>query len=54
LNAITAADALPDADTNAEYKARILHRLHSRKILTKAEFDQQFPEGWNPQMEGGS
>lgn len=31
-----------------EYEQRILHRLHSGEIITKPEFYEKFPNGWNP------
>ncbi len=33
----------------AEYRQRILHRLKSREIITRAEFYRRFPQGWNPE-----
>ena len=33
----------------AEYRQRILHRLQSREIIEKEEFDRRFPHGWNPE-----
>ena len=31
-----------------EYEERILHRLHSKKIISAEEFKRRFPGGWNP------
>jgi hypothetical protein len=33
----------------AEYRQRILFRLHSREIIDKQEYDRRFPQGWNPE-----
>lgn len=41
----------PDDAELKEYENRILHRLHSRVILTRAEFARQFPNGWSPEKE---
>jgi hypothetical protein len=32
-----------------EYEQRILHRLHSREVIKRAEFARRFPNGWEPQ-----
>lgn len=32
-----------------EYRQRILHRLDSRQIITRAEYQRRFPKGWNPE-----
>lgn len=29
-----------------EYRQRILHRLNSREIIPKTEYDRRFPQGW--------
>jgi DNA-directed RNA polymerase subunit RPC12/RpoP len=39
----------PDDPELKKYENRILHRLHSRQILTRAEFARQFPNGWSEQ-----
>jgi hypothetical protein len=31
-----------------EYEMRILHRLHTREIITREEFYARFPDGWKP------
>ncbi len=36
----------PDAE---EYRQRILHRLETREIITRAEFHRRFPQGWHPE-----
>lgn len=41
----------PDDPEWKEYENRILHRLHSREILTRAEFAQRFPTGWSEQKQ---
>ena len=33
----------------AEYRQRILHRLETREIITRAEFHRRFPQGWHPE-----
>lgn len=33
----------------AEYRQRILYRLHSREIVNKKEYDRRFPNGWDPE-----
>lgn len=35
-----------------EYESRVVHRLHSREIITREEFKKRFPNGWKP--EGGA
>jgi hypothetical protein len=35
----------------AEYRQRILFRLHSREIIDKQEYDRRFPQGWNPETQ---
>jgi hypothetical protein len=32
-----------------DYRQRILHRLQTREIIKKQEFDRRFPNGWNPE-----
>ena len=32
-----------------QYRQRILHRLHTREIITRKEFEQRFPQGWSPE-----
>jgi hypothetical protein len=36
-----------------EYENRIQHRLHTREIITRDEFNQRFPNGWKPEEAGG-
>jgi hypothetical protein len=33
----------------ADYRQRILFRLHTREIISKKEFDRRYPNGWNPE-----
>ncbi len=42
---------MPDDPGFKEYENRILHRLHSREILTRAEFAQRFPNAWSEQKQ---
>jgi len=30
----------------AEYEQRILHRLHTREIISRSEFQKRYPNGW--------
>jgi hypothetical protein len=34
-----------------EYEDRIRHRLDSREIITRDEFQRRFPNGWKQQKE---
>ncbi len=41
-----------DIEFFREYEQRILHRLYSREIITRKEFNKRFPNGWKePQKE---
>lgn len=33
-----------------EYESRIRHRLQTRNVITKEEFDKKFPNGWKPEV----
>ncbi len=38
-------------EVHKEYAQRILHRLHSREIITREQFYEKFPDGWQPPAE---
>ncbi len=46
LDAATKDSGTPEA---AEYRQRILHRLHTREVINKKEFDRRYPHGWKPE-----
>lgn len=49
LEALEKSRAAPGQDPSfKEYEQRILHRLHSREIITRKEFTERYPEGWTP------
>lgn len=31
-----------------EYEQRILHRFHTREIISRNEFNERYPDGWKP------
>ncbi len=47
LEILDKAKTLSKADPYfSEYERRILHRLYSREIITRSEFQKRFPDGW--------
>jgi hypothetical protein len=38
-----------DAEPFKAYESRIQHRLATREIITEAEFQKRFPNGWKPE-----
>jgi hypothetical protein len=48
----TMAGAMPEyQDQFAEYEQRILHRLHTREIIDRSEFQKRHPNGWTKEGE---
>ncbi len=41
----------PDADMFKGYENRLQHRLKTRKLMTRKQFEQQYPHGWNAEGE---
>jgi hypothetical protein len=39
----------PQSPESAKFRERIEHRLHTRTILERKEFEKQFPNGWKPE-----
>jgi hypothetical protein len=35
----------------SEYEQRILHRLHTREIISRSEFQKRYPNGWTEEAE---
>jgi hypothetical protein len=48
LRLLDKAKAAGDSKELREYEDRILHRLETREILSRREFQQKFPNGWGP------
>ena len=48
----TMASAKPEFQASfAEYEQRILHRLHTKEIISRAEFYKRYPNGWTEEGE---
>ena len=48
----TMAGAMPEyQDHFADYEQRILHRLHTREIIDRTEFQKRYPNGWTKEGE---
>jgi tetratricopeptide (TPR) repeat protein len=45
------ADGLKNESDDSTYSERILHRLESREIIDRKEFEKRFPHGWKSQAE---
>lgn len=42
----------PEDERFQEYENRIRHRLHTREIITRDDFNRRFPNGWKPEDAG--
>jgi tetratricopeptide (TPR) repeat protein len=52
LEALGRAKAMAQKDPDfAEYEDRILHRIESRQIIPRKEFQKRFPNGWHGKEE---